>query len=327
MIVGYGLSGLAKPLMALASSGFGLGALRAADRLGKGLRGAPRDALLAGAVDARDRGRAFGVQRSLDHAGALAGGLLAVLLVGAAIASPREMFVLGGIPGLAAVLVVVFFVHERRGDAAPAARRRFALRAAWRESAPPFRRYVVAAAIFALAKSSDVMLLALCYERFIASGMTASASAAMLPALWVLLHVVRAAGTPIGGAISDRFGRVPVLSAAWLVHAATCAAAAAYGAGGHAMWAWPLFTLYGLHAALGEAPERAIVADLEPDGGRRGTAFGLVHLVQGIATLPATVLVAAIWQARGAEWAFATSAAIAAVAAIALQRVNGRSAA
>jgi MFS family permease len=323
MVIGYGLSGAAKPLMALAASGAGLGALRAADRLGKGLRGAPRDALIAGAVDAGDRGRAFGVQRSLDHAGALAGGLLAVLLVGAAMASPRDLFVWAGIPGAAAVAVILVFVKERRaGAAAPAARRSFSPTAAWRESASPLRRYVLAATIFALAKSSDVMLLALCYERFVAAGMTESASAAMLPALWVLLHVVRSAGTPIGGALSDRLGRVPVLTAAWLVHAATCASAAAYAAGGHVMWAWPLFALYGVHAALGEAPEKAIVADLEPDAARRGTAFGLVHLVQGIATLPATVLVALLWESRGAEWAFGAAGGIALIAILALRRVR-----
>ena len=112
MVAGYGISTLTKPIMAFVSGGLLIGTLRGMDRLGKGIRGAPRDALVSGAVDQRRRGRAFGVQRAMDHSGALVGGLVAAGLLALGLVGPRDLFLLSAIPGAAAVLVILFFVRE-----------------------------------------------------------------------------------------------------------------------------------------------------------------------------------------------------------------------
>ena len=152
------------------------------------------------------------------------------------------------------------------------------------------RRYLGAAGVFALANSSDLLLLGLCYERFIAHGMEQHEAMSRLPLLWALLHVVKALGTPLAGALSDRVGRAPPLVLAWVVYALVYAGAAAFSLGAHPAWSVVIFAAYGLVAVLMEGPERALIADLEPDGARRGTAYGLLHFVRGVLTLPATGL-------------------------------------
>jgi len=319
MVVGYGLSAAAKPLMVLAASPWALGALRAGDRFGKGIRGAPRDALVAGVLDPRERGRAFGVQRGMDHAGALLGGLLAAALLAAGLAAAEDMFLLAAIPGAISVVIIIFFVREPREAASLLATKpRFSLSRAWRESDPALRRYLFAAAVFALASASDILLLALCFERFRDSGMSDAAAMGALPFLWAVLHIVRALGAPLGGRLSDRVGRLPLLASAWLMCAGVYAGAALFATGGHPAWSLLLFAAYGLVAALKEAPERALIADLQPEQGRRGTAYGMLHFVKGVLTLPATALAALIWTKAGAAWAFGTDAllALAAVGAL-----------
>ena len=311
MLAGYGLSAAAKPALLLATTGFGIGAIRTGDRLGKGIRGAPRDALVAAAIAPEDRGRAFGVMRSLDHAGALVGGLVAAGLLAAGLATMRQMFLLAAVPGLASVLVIVLFVREDRREEGAAGRRPFSPRAAWRSTGPAMRRYLVAATLFALANPSDLLLLALSYQRFIDSGVEPRRALGALPLLWAVLHVVRTIGTPLGGRLSDRVGRLPMITAAWVAYAGIYGGAAYLGAGGPAWLAWVLLALYGLHAALAEAPERALVADLQPDPDRRGTAYGMLHFATGLAALPATAAAGVLWQYAGPAWAFGLDATLA----------------
>lgn len=322
MLAGYGLSTLAKPLLALTTTGVGVGTLRGADRLGKGVRGAPRDALVGGAVDEEQRGRAFGVQRSLDHAGALVGGLLAAGLLAAALVTPRDLFVISVIPGAIAVLIIALFVRETAGNRKGKAV--FSPIGAWRGAAPGLRRFLLPAGLFALANSSDMLLLALSYQRFVASGMSEAIALGQLPLLWALLHVVRSAGAAWGGSMSDRVGRLVMLRVAWGVYALAYAIAAWMAAGGPAWLAWVVFAGYGMHAALGEGPERALIADLETDPTRRGTAYGLVSFLTGLIALPATVLTAWVWQTYGGAWAFGADAAIVLVALAALGVVGRR---
>lgn len=322
MLVGYSVSAAAKPLLVAASSGFGVGALRSVDRFGKGVRGAPRDALVASRVRADDRGRAFGVIRALDHGGALTGGLIAAGALAAGLLTPGRLFVFSVIPGAIAVLVVAIFIHEPRDDGEKQEDRPpFSPRAAWRSAGPGLKRYLIPAGVFALANSSDMLLLALCYERFMDAGMAPRSALGQLPLLWALLHVVRSAGSAWGGALSDRVGRVVLLRWSWVIYSGVYLFAALFALGAAPALAWPLFLVYGVSTALMEAPERALISDLEPAAGRRGTAYGLVHFVQGLLALPATALAGVLWLRFGAEWAFGVDAALALVATVILGRV------
>lgn len=318
MLAGYGLAAISKPLIALTSSGLALGALRASDRFGKGLRGAPRDALVADAIDEHTRGRAFGVQRGMDHAGALLGGLVAAGLLALDAVTVKQLFLLSAIPGLASVAVILFFIRDRAPEPDRAPSPPFRLGDAWRNTGPALRRYLGAAAVFALANSSDMLLLGVCYTRFIDAGMEPHRAMSWLPLLWALLHVVKSLGTPLAGTLSDRVGRVPLLASSWVVYALVYAGIALFALGAHPAWSAAIFTGYGLVAALMEGPERALVADLQPDGARRGAAYGLLHFVNGVLALPATVLAAVLWREFGPAWAFGAGAVLALAAAAVL---------
>lgn len=324
MFFGYGVSTIAKPLIPFAGGGAGVAGLRVLDRLGKGVRGAPRDALIAGVVGEGERGRAFGVQRAMDHAGALVGGLLAAGLLWAGVVGARALFWWSAVPGVCALGVIALFVREARGDAgARNVRTPFSPVGAWRQTTAGVRRFLIPAGVFALANSSDMLLLALCYQRFQAAGMGEAGALARLPLLWALLHVVKSAGSAWGGALSDRVGRLATIGAAWGVYALVYALAAVFGAGGPAWMSWGIFAGYGVFAALGEGPEKALVGDLQPDASRRGAAYGLVSFVAGLGALPASALAGALWAWVGAPWAFGVGAGLALVAAGTLPVVRG----
>lgn len=335
MLAGYSLATAAKPFLVLVKTAPALAALRAADRFGKGIRGAPRDALLSRAVTSDQRGRAFGINRALDHAGALAGGLIAAALLATTLVTPKELILASVIPGAISVLIIAIFIHDRpshpslpsgEGEAEGRAstdkrstKPPFSPTAAWHSATPALKRYLIPAGIFALANSSDILLLALAYERFRAEGVAEHAALGSLPLLWAILHVVKSAATPWGGTLSDRRGRIPTIRIALIVYAVTYAAGATIAAGWVPTYLlWPLFALYGFFSVLAEAPERALVADLQTDPTARGSAFGLLHFVQGLLVLPATALAAGLWQTVGSAYAFATGAALAIVALIVL---------
>ena len=323
MLAGYGLSGLAKPLLGLVTTGLGFGLLRAMDRFGKGIRGAPRDALVSAAVDEHERGRAFGLQRALDHAGALAGGLTAAGLLAAGLLAPRSLFFLAAVPGAIAVLIIALFIREprvlreRTSEDKPRTHA-FSIAAAWRGASPALRRYLLPAGVFAVANASDMLLLAISYERFIASGLSQQGALARLPLLWALLHVVKSAGSSWGGRLSDRLGPVRLIRVAWAVYAGVYGIAGVLATGGPAMLAWPMFAVYGLFTIFSEAPERALIAQLAASPEQRGAAFGLVHFVTGILALPATILAGLLWLRVSPVWAFGVDAALALLATLLL---------
>jgi len=326
MVAGYGLAAMSKPLLALAGTGASVAALRAMDRFGKGVRGAPRDALVAAAVEHTSLGRAFGVQRALDHAGALTGGLVAAALLALGLVSIHQMFLLAFIPGAVAVSIIVFFVREPKAmHKTSQLKQPFSPKSAWREAPPALKRYLLPRALFALASSSDMLLLALCYQRFLDAGQSEQIAMGQLPLLWALLHVVKAVGSTWGGALSDRAGRLALLRWAWVVYALVYALAGALAAGGPIWLAWIVFASYGMFTALAEGPEQALIADLQPDASARGGAYGLVHFVSGALALPATLLASAIWLRAGAQWAFALDAGVALAASLALLRMKTKS--
>lgn len=312
MFAGYTLSGAAKPLIGLVSGGLAAGSLRAIDRLGKGIRGAPRDALIADTIDRNQKGRAFGVIRSMDHAGALVGGLAAAVLLAGGVMEPRSLFFLSAIPGAVAAGIIVLFVRDPRRVGRTD-------RGAATHAPPGLKRFLLPVSVFALGNSSDMLLLAVAYERFVVSGV--EHPLARLPLLWALLHVIRSAGSAWGGRLSDRVSRVKVLAAGWLVYAGVYLIAAWLASDGPAWLAWVVFAFYGVHTIFTEAPEKALVADLTPGDAGRGGAFGLVQFVSGVGVLPATVLAAWVWSGFGPGAAMLMEAAIAVAAAGVLARV------
>ncbi len=306
IVFGYGLAALVRPLVAIASTpGFVL-LIRFTDRVGKGLRGAPRDALVADSTTPDQRGRAFGLQRSMDHTGALLGPLLATLLLAGAHLPLRTVFALAAIPGLAGAALVVWKVRE--AGAVPAADAAPKVPARTLDAIPrgPLRRYLVILFLFTLGNSSDAFLL------LRASGL--GVRAALLPLLWAWFHVVKAGSTLPLGALSDRMDRRRLIIIGWAVYALVYLGFARATA---AWQAWALFGAYGLFYGLTEGVEKALLTDLAPPQARAG-AFGWQAFALGAGALPASVIFGALWQGAGPLWAFGLGAGLAGVSALLL---------
>ena len=301
--LGYAIAALGRPLIAATAAGWQVLAVRLADRVGKGIRTAPRDALLAESVPAEQRGAAFGLHRAADHAGAVAGPLIASALLLAWPGDLRTVFALAIIPGLLTVGAVLWKVRETAPVPAAAAAPPLPR---WSELGPTLPRYLAVLALFTLGNASDAFLLLRAAE--------AGVPVAAIPLLWGALHVSKAVFSVWGGRLSDRIGARRAIVAGWMVYAAVYAGFAVVGA---AWQVWALFLVYGLYFGLTEAPEKALVAALAPDG-RRGSAFGAYHAAIGIAALPASVLFGVLWQVFGAPVAFAAGAAFALAAALLL---------
>ena len=315
IVGGYALASLARPCMALAQGAGQVLAIRLVDRVGKGVRGAPRDALLAASTAVADRGRAFGVHRAADHAGALVGALTAMALLQGGAMPLRTVFALAAIPGALAVAVALWGIREAQMPAArlpqaPAAAAEHAVEGAAPPAVPPLPRAfwwtMGALLLFALGNATDAYRLLRARDLGVPM--------AAIPRVWALLHLVKSASSAPGGALSDRVGRRPLIVAGWVLYAAVYAGFAAARPG----WTlWVLVAAYGVVFGLTEGVEKALVADLVP-ASRRGMAFGWYHATLGVAALPASVLFGALWQWRGAPAAFAAGALLALVAAAVL---------
>jgi MFS family permease len=289
----------------VATVGWQVLAVRMADRVGKGLRSAPRDALLAESVPEARRGEAFGLHRAADHAGAVAGPLIASALLLAWPGQLRTVFALAVIPGLLTVALLVWKVRETP-RAAPAAASPAPDAKGWRALGPVLPRYLAVLALFTLGNASDAFLLLRARD--------AGVAVALIPLLWVALHASKSAWSIVGGRWSDRVGARRAIVSGWLVYALVYAGFAAV----QAEWqVWALFAVYGLFFGLTEGPEKALLAALAP-AGRQGSAFGAYHAAVGMAALPASLLFGVLWQAVGPEAAFATGAALALAAALLL---------
>jgi MFS family permease len=302
LMFGYGLSAVAKAALAWAGSWAAVLALRFSDRVGKGLRNPPRDALIADSVDRSALGRAFGFHRALDTLGAAIGPLVAFLLLGAFPGQYRRIFIASAIPAALSILTLALFVRAPRATVAARPR---AMGLAFRGFRPAFYRFLLVAGVFSLANSSTAFLLLLANGagRFTAPQVT------LIYFGYNLLYALLS--WPIG-ILSDRIGRRPMLLGAYLLFAAL-----------YAMLAWRAgpatviagFALLGLHSALLEGSQRSLVGDLVPDA-MRGTGFGLYYTVVGAALLPASWVAGVLWDRFGARAMLATDAALAAVAAL-----------
>lgn len=300
---GYGIAALARPLIGLATAPAQVLAIRFADRAGKGLRTAPRDALLADSAPPERRGTAFGIHRASDHAGAVAGPLLASGLLLLFPGQLRLVFLLALAPGLLTVLVLLLRVRDTPPPAVSPDLSDGPARPGLRGLGPAFPRYLAVLVLFTLGNSTDAFLLLRAQQLGVAP--------AALPLLWAALHVSKSAWSVPGGMVADRFGAGRSVVAGWAWYAAVYAGFALAGAAWHA---WALFAAYGLFFGLAEAPEKALVARLAPPGAG-GRAFGAYHFAVGVAALPASILFGLAWEGLGARAAFLLGAGVALLAA------------
>lgn len=305
VVLGYGIASLVRPFVAMAQSAGVVLAIRLADRVGKGIRTAPRDALLADSVDAESRGRAFGFHAAMDNAGAVLGPLIAFALLRYFDVSLRNVFWLAAIPGALAFIVLVVAVKEVQATAASAKRDPADLSQPGRLGRK-FWAYLGVVFLFTLGNSTDAFLLLRSNQLGVA--------VVLAPILWAVLNLVKAALGTWGGSLSDRFGRKPLIVGGWLLYAAVYFGFARASAEWHA---WALIASYGVFYALTEGTEKALVADLVP-GDRRGSAFGWFNLAVGLGALPASLIFGAIWDSAGSETAFMFGASLALAAAIAM---------
>lgn len=307
VVFGYGLAGAARPLIAFVTAWPGLLVLRFADRVGKGLRTSPRDALLATSVPPERRGLAFGLHRAMDNAGAVVGPLLAALLLGAGLPL-RDVFLWSALPAVLC-LALAAGLREPAG-AAPRESRKID----WHLARLPgrLRRYLAVVALFTLGNSSNMFLLLRARELGVPE--------AQVPLLWAAVSAVAMlASTPLSG-LSDRVGRVRLLVAGYLAYGLFYLGLGLIGGDGPLLYL--LFAGYGLFMAATEGVEKALVADLAP-AGRQGTAFGWFNLTAGVCLLPASLAFGALYQGVAPWAAFAFSAACALAAALLLWRWVG----
>jgi MFS family permease len=300
IIGGYGVAALARPLIAFIGSWPWLLAIRFADRIGKGLRTSPRDALLATSVPAERRGLAFGVHRGMDNAGAVLGPLLAAGLLAAGVGL-RSVFLWAALPG-AVCVGLALALREAAPAALPANR-------AWHPARipAPMRRYLGVVALFTLGNSSNMFLLLRAREL----GMPP----AMIPLLWAAVSAVAAVFSAPLASLSDRWGRLHLLVIGYAAYGAVYLAMALVRGDAYLLLA--LFALYGLFMAATEGVEKALVADLA-ESGAQGTAFGWFNLTSGVMLLPASLLFGYVYQRWSASLAFGCSAACAFAAAVLL---------
>jgi MFS family permease len=310
VVGGYLLANLTRPLIGLASGWSGVLLLRFLDRVGKGLRTSPRDALIAESTPQASWGKAFGFHRAADHAGAVMGPLLATLALTVLPNQLGTVFLLSLIPGLLAIGLLVAGVRDVQTTAAPTRQEPLHMAAAWREMPSSLRRFTLILLLFTLGNSSDVFLLLKAQQLGV--------PIALIPILWMALHLVKMASSLPAGILSDRLGRKGMIVAGWGVYVVT------YGgfAFADAAWqAWGLFLVYGLYFGLTEGAEKALIADLAPER-LRGSAFGLYHLAVGLGALPASLLFGWVWQQFGDPAAFGMGAVIAMAALLWLWRLR-----
>jgi MFS family permease len=309
-LLGYGLAAVVKPLFPMAESVTGVFAARFADRIGKGIRGSPRDAMVADFTPPELRGAAFGLRQSLDTIGAIAGPLIAVALIGVFLVDVRFVLWAACVPALIAVAILVIGISEPPVTS-PVAKKSAIDLATFRNLGSPFWWVAILGAAVMLARFSEAFLVL----KAASTGM----ATAYVPLVMVVMGVVYALSAYPVGVVSDRYGRVSLLAfglvvliAADVVLAQSSSVAVMFA--GVALW--------GLHMGLTQGILTSLVADKAP-ADLRATAFGAFSVVSGVATLLASVIAGYVWDQYGSEWVFYTGAAFAVVAVMMCARFSG----
>jgi MFS family permease len=321
VLIGYSLSSLIRPLTGLVTSAWQIVVVRMLDRVGKGIRSSPRDALIASSVDESIRGRSYGFHQAMDHVGAVLGPVLAIITllilfivfgIRDSTSALRWTFVLAIIPGLLAVLTIIFFVKESAGTESKKVVFPLKLRSFDRN----FRNYLMIMILFTLGNSSDAFLLFRVQEAIHKSGAVvelvktitplshmisgfgdpATQSSVInilfLPLVWAFFHIIKVAFSTHLGALSDRIGRKIVINTGWAIYSFVYFAFALIvflPSGLQILGTFILFAVYALFYAFTEGAGKAFVADLVTEE-KRGTAFGLYNFSIGLSALPASLI-------------------------------------
>ena len=311
-VLGYSISTVAKPFMYLASSWGAVLGVRFSDRIGKGFRSSSRDALIADSVSAEERGKGFGLHRAMDTLGAVLGLAIAAIIIylvqGGDWQLSRETYQLivlvGIVPAVLAVLVLLFFVHEKRRNLSPGSSSRPGLNLSGLTAGfdTRFKVFLVIMAIFTLGNSCDFFV--------ILRAQNLEVSLVQVTLMLVLLNVIEATVSLPAGLLSDRLGRKRVITLGWFVYALVYLG---FALASSPWQIWLLFACYGIYYGIIEGVARAFVADLVVEE-KRGTAYGLYHGVVGITLLPASLLAGWLWQAYSPAAPFYLGAALAFIA-------------
>ena len=278
VLFGYALAGVTRPLIGLIVAPWQLFALRVSDRIGKGVRTSPRDALIADSTDASIRGRAFGFHRAMDHVGAAIGPLLAAGFLWLWPGALRALFLVTVLPGLLVVGLLIFGLRETSA-AEPA---KEPVRLTLKPFGRNFRLYLLALVVFTLGNSSDAFLLVRAGELGVPT--------VLLPLLWCAFHIVKSSGNLVLGRAVDRFGPRLFLVVGWFVYAGVYLAFAGATLAWHA---WACFLVYALFYGLTEPAEKTLVANLARSE-RKGLAYGWYHCAIGVVTLPSSLIFGAL---------------------------------
>jgi sugar phosphate permease len=312
VLTGYLMTTLSRPLIGVIVAPWQLFLIRITDRLGKGIRTAPRDALIADAADPKIRGRAFGFHRAMDHVGAAVGPLL---MAGLLLMWPNALetiFLWTIVPGLAVIVLLVFGLRETPATTPPKEKLKLSLAPFDRN----FKLYLVALVVFTLGNSSDAFLLVRAGELGVPKE--------LLPVLWCVFHVVKSAGNFTLGYAVDRFGPRPFLMGGWLFYAAVYLA---FGLVTEETGAWTpgvFFLGYAIFYSLTEPAEKTFVANLV-GAERKGLAYGWYNFAIGIATLPASLIFGFLYHRfESAMVAFGWSAVLAIAAVLILTMVRNQ---
>jgi len=298
-VAGYGLSALSKPFFYFANTWGAIAATRWADRVGKGVRTAPRDALVADSIDPRQRGLAFGFHRAADTAGAMLGLIIALIVVWAAQKTSLELgrstfqtvVLVSLVPAFIAVISLAVGARD-----VPVKGQQVRPAITFRGLGKPFLAFMVIVGLFDLGNSSDAFLVLRAQER----GLNVLGILGMLITFNLVYTLV---STP-AGSLSDRVGRRKVIVGGWLAYAAIYFGFAVAGTG----WQiWALYALYGVYYGLAYGTTKALVADLVP-AELRGTAFGTYNAVLGILDFPASLIAGVLWEGVGSWHGFGAPA-------------------
>lgn len=299
---GYGISTFVKPFLALATSWFHVLAVRFADRVGKGIRTSPRDAMIADSTDEKVRGKAFGFHRSMDTLGAMIGPSIAFLLF--PLFGYRNIFLLATIPGVIAVFLILAFVKERerpiqKNNPQP-------IKFSFKSLSKEFKIFVILAALFALGNFS--------YAFIILRAQDVGITPELIPLLYLLFNTVYALFSIPAGILSDKIGRKPVIALGYTTFGVMCLG---FAVATSSILAIVMFALYGIFNAITETVQRAFVSDLTI-AELRATALGTFHAAVGMAALPASIVAGVLWQSFGATATFLYGATLAFLSTILL---------
>lgn len=328
VIAGYTISNLLRPLIGIVSSWGGLLFLRFSDRVGKGIRTAPRDALIGDCAPAHRRGFAFGFHRSMDHLGAVVGSLVASLILYVFLLDIRKVFLLSIIPGIIAILIIIFGVKEvtrkingqkkglntnatKGGNSDTIKDGKIEKKSVlnfreFKTLGGRFSYFLSILVIFALGNSTDAFLLLRASDLGIKT--------AAIPLIWAVHHISKAVFSTLGGHISDKVGRKTMIICGWIVYFLTYFG---FAFANVPYMIWVLFVFYGLFFGFTEGVEKAFVCDMVPKE-NLGTAYGFYNLAIGISALPASLIFGFVWKVFSFKAAFIMGACIAAVALIML---------